>query len=128
MGISIEPPGPGVVPVPAASLSNYGKVTGPAASAVIATITSPPAGVYTVTLYNELSGTVAAADQDNIKLLVDGVTITTLPLSAVIASGDVQPPLTITVKSSGTSIVVEAVGAATGTAVYSSLIIATKVA
>lgn len=127
MGISIDPPGPAQLGVPGASLVAQVSATGPLANTTIANIAALPAGLYKIDVYLELSGTVAAADQDNIRLQVDGVTVSRLNMSAAITSGDVNSPVTIYARSNGTSIRVQSVGAATGTAIYGTMIVATQV-
>ena len=127
MGVQIQPPGPAVSPVPVASLFNYGSVTDPGALATIASISSPGAGTYSVTAYPEVSGTTAAADEDNMQLVVDGTVKSTIPVPSNVTTGGQGQPVTAVVQTTGTSIAVRSVAAGTSTAVYSCLIVATKV-
>src|SRR5215472_10757265 len=105
------------------SLFNFGAVTGPAAGAAIVSIPNVPAGFYHVEVSAYLSGTLAAADTDNIRLQTPAVgggqqNDPALPLEQVanapiplLEIGRIQLPATGTVS-------VNAIGAGTGTAVY----------
>jgi|ERR1700722_86312 len=127
MGIEIQPPGPDSTPVPSASLTTHTSATGPGAAGSLGAINAIPAGVYSITVYLSLSGTTAAADQDNARLQVDSGTIVTLPLNTSLTTGVVMPPITIVAASVGTNIRVQTIGAGTATAVYDCTIVATKV-
>jgi len=127
VGISVEPPGPSDPLAPTPSLVNKNVTTGPAAGAGLATIAAPPAGIYKVDVYVEYSGTVAAADQDNLRLQVDSVTLVGLLASAAITSGDVNPIQSFIVRTIGTNIRIQAVALATATAVYTTMLVATQV-
>lgn len=128
MGIEITPPGPAESLAPATSLGVYGSVTGPAAGATIAAVTTPAAGAYSVTVYVELTGTVAAADQDNLQLFDDNVVVTRVPASASISSGNVNPQFNFQVVTDGIhNIIVKAAAAGTGTAVYNVTLVVTRV-
>ena len=128
MGVQIQPPGPAVSPVPAASLLNYGANTAPTAFKTLAIISSPPAGVYKVTVYPELSGTVSSSDEDNMRLAVDGTVLATIQVPAQLTTGGQGQPISVYVRTVGTSISVQAVAAGGASAVYAVLLIATKVA
>lgn len=127
MGVLIQTPGALGSIAEQASLTNYSSVTAPAAGGVLASLASPPAGVYQVQIIAGLTGTVAAADQDNIELVVDGSVITVLLLPAVVEGATDSPPFVIQVKTAGTSIQLKAVGAGTATAVYRTMLVATRV-
>lgn len=127
MGISIEPPGPADPVAATPSLLQFGTSLGPAAGVNIASLVAPPPGVYEIELYSELSGTCAAADQDNLNLVINAVQITRLPLSAVITSGDVQPMLRFLQRVAAGNISIQARALATATAQYTCLIVATLV-
>lgn len=113
-----------------ASLFAFGTATGPAGGGAIVSIPNVPPGLYHAEVAAYLSGTVAAADTDNIRLQVpkaDGSggqqNGPTLPLIGVV---NVTPPLEeigrVQVAALGT-VSVNAVGAATGTAVYHVLLV-----
>ena len=121
MGISIEPPGP-VDPVGAQSdLVNYGSVTAPAGGAAIATATTPPPGVYDIYVWAEISGTYTSADQDNIRLSINGSVIVFLPLQCLPATGQVQAPIVIRQRVTAGSVVIQARSAGGAAAVYACL-------
>jgi hypothetical protein len=127
MGIQVVAPGPVDALAPQASLLNYGKATGPSAFAIIASITPTIPGIYNVKIHPGLSGTVAPADQDNIFLAVNGAGQITLILSAAITSGDVQPVQEMNINWTAGLIEVQTGAAATGTAIYSCLLVATRI-
>lgn len=127
MGISIAPPGPADPLAPASSLTTHSTATGPGAAASLGAINAPPAGVYKVDIYLSLSGTVAAADQDNARLQVDSATIVTLPLNTSLTTGVVMPPITVYVTTAGVNIRIQTIAAGTGTAVYDCTFVATRI-
>ena len=105
--------------------SNHNVTTGPAANAALAQLTGLPAGRYAVTVYAYFSGTVTAAEADNIQLLVDGAQTDVLAVAPVAAAGDVEP-LTFEHLTTTGAIALEAVGAAGGAAVYHTLLVVAK--
>src|SRR5271155_3252113 len=127
MGITIEPPGPPLTIAQQVSISAYGKVTGPAASGVIAQITGVPGGTYQVTVIPELAGTITAAEQDNMQLLSNASVKYTIPVQALPTTGAPQQQTSSIVFNGGGTFTVEAVGAGGAAAVYSALIIATRI-
>jgi hypothetical protein len=128
MGLYVEPPGPDVASGLVASQHAFNQTTAPGAGAVLAVINNPPAGLYQVTAYCEISGTITAAEQDNILIQVDNNTFSHIPIQAIPTSGLVQEPFQCTVLSNGTNIRLEAVGAGGVAAVYTTVLIANKVA
>jgi len=126
MGIQITPPSPIAPSAPVASLYKYGVTTSPSANVVLASIATPPAGFYRVRIYVELSGTISASDQDNIRLTVDAVNLTNLLLSAVTPTQNVPTPIEIVVETTGTSIQVKSIAAGTTGAVYGVLVVADR--
>jgi hypothetical protein len=126
MGIAIRPPGPADPVTPTASLMNRGTATGPAAGQVIAVINVPPPGVYHVRIYLSLSGTITAAEQDNMKLLVNSVVLTNLPVDAVAETVNVSPVIECDVSVPAGNISVQAIAAAGVAAVYSCFLVATR--
>lgn len=127
MGIEVSPPGPADPLVPAASLVTHSTATGPGAATSLGAINAPPAGTYKVDIYLQLTGTTAAADQDNVRLQVDSVTIVTLPLNTSLTTGVVMPPISIIVTTAGTNIRLQTVAAGTATAAYSATTVITRV-
>jgi|SRR5215472_188868 len=110
------------------SLFAFGAVTGPAGGAAIVTIPNVPAGVYHVEVSAYLSGTVAAADTDNLRLQVPSTAggqqnSSQLPLVEV---ANTPTPLEeigrVQIGANG-SVSVNAIGAGTGTAVYHVLLV-----
>lgn len=128
MGLYVEAPGPEISSTLAPSQHAFNQTTAPAASAVLAVINTPPAGVYQVTAYIELSGTITAAEQDNVLIQVDNGTFSHIPVQALPTTGVVQTPFQCVVQTFGTNIRLEAIGAGGVAAVYTTVLIATKVA
>jgi len=83
MGISIDPPGPVDALVPAQSLYKYNTATAPVAAADVAVITAPPLGIYAVNVAAYFTGTVTAADGDNLELVANGAVLTPFLLPAI---------------------------------------------
>lgn len=102
--------------------SNHNVTTGPAASAVLASLTGLAPGRYSITVYTYLAGTVTAADADNMELLVDGSVTDVLAVPPVAADGDVPPQQFEHITTTG-AIKVQAVGAGGGSAVYHTLLV-----
>ncbi len=116
MGVSVAPPGPADPVAATPSLAAFGSVVGPAGGGTIAQIVAPPAGVYELLIYNGLSGTITVAEQDNLRLVVNAVTIVTLPIDAVADTTANSPPLRLIVRN--------AAGVA---AAYTTLLVATLI-
>ena len=105
------------------SYSLYGTANAPTAGTVVVSIPGVAAGVYVCTVWALLSGTLAAGDQDNIRLQVPAVgggqqnsqTILLVPTANVWA-----PPLVIgrLIIGANGAVSVNAVGAATAGSVY----------
>lgn len=112
-----------------ASTTGSGTVTSPGALAVIAGTGFLPAGIYQVYVTFDLSGTVAAADTNNIRLISTGATPATIPLENNI--GTVEQtfgPFEIKVTGLvGDQITLQAIGAGTVGSVYSGTVSATLV-
>jgi hypothetical protein len=109
------------------SNSAHGAITSPTAGQAIATITGAnlPAGQYTVSGTVYVDGTVAAADDDNMKLTVGGVTIMVIAYNGEATDQGVTiPPVTVTVNGAQ-SIALSAVAVGTTGAVYHGTIVAT---
>ena len=126
MGIQITPPSPIAASAPVASLYKYGTTTSPGSNAQLAAISTPPAGFYRVKIYAELSGTISATDQDNIRLNVDAVNLTNLPLSAVAPTQNIPTPIEIVVETTGTNITVKGIAAGTTGSIYGVLVVADR--
>ena len=128
MGIAIQTPGALGSIAEQVSLAAYNSTTSPGAGATLANIATPPAGVYSITAYTDLTGTVSATDQDNIQLAIDGVAQITLMVPAVVEGAAISPPFTFQYKTNGTSISLKANSAGTVSSVYRTLLSATRVA
>jgi hypothetical protein len=129
MGIEITPPGLVATLVPSASLQAKGSVTAPTASQSIASIPTPPAGLYQCTFYTELSGTITAAEQDNFRVLYNGGTAFNVLSQATPTTGVVQVPFTINLQLNGLNgINLQALAAGGVAAVYSGMAIVTRIA
>lgn len=127
MGITISPPGPESPLAPQASQVVHNTAAAPIAGQICGTLTPTTPGVYKIDIYAEGSGTLSASDQDNVRLQVDSVTISTLPFSAVNTAGVVMPVVTFYARSTGLNVRLQSIAAATATAVYAFLIVITKV-
>lgn len=104
-----------------------GSATNPTANAVIATVAIPSAGLWEITVYAFLSGTIAAGDLSNMQVRQNAtVRFNALPLPAVAATTSSVPPFTMVVKCSvNDTVSVNAVGAASGAAaVYNAGLVA----
>ena len=102
--------------------SSHNITTGPAAGAALAALTGLAAGRYSVQVYAYLSGTVTAADADNVELLVDGTVTDTLAVPPAAASGPVEPQSFEHITTTG-AIKVQAVGAGGASAVYHTVLV-----
>jgi hypothetical protein len=127
MGISVEPPGPVDSLAPAGSVINFGSVTAPGAAGLITAVTPTVAGTYQVRIIFNLQGTPSAADINNIKLVVNGSTKSTLVLSPAVTSNGADLDITLNIAWTAGSIAVEAVAAGTAGAIYSCNMIVTQV-
>lgn len=108
------------------SQTGYGSVTGPAAGGVIAQLPALPPGLYDVAWQAYQSGTLAAAEVDNMQLANFGVGSLGRGLFPGVANQGPIPQLTQRVQTTAGEVVcVEAVALATGTAVYHAQIMAT---
>jgi hypothetical protein len=109
-----------------ASVMNAGSVTGPTAGQAITSITIPFSGVWQIGWTVGLGGTTAGADRNNFQLQ-QGVSVL---LTSMNASGtgtqSTEPTVTLPL-SAGTVISVNAIGAGTGTAIYSAQLVAVPV-
>jgi hypothetical protein len=135
MSIKIVPPGPASLSGDAgASVSGHGVVTGPGVGANIVTIAAGNLVLgtsYQLDVYYYLNGTTASpADDDNIRIVFNGATVMILPWDGAITTGG--PPLHASIVSPPSNgvgaIQVQAIGAATGTAIYHVTIVATPLA
>lgn len=110
------------------SLSADGSVTSPAAFANLASISPIPAGTYEVTVDFELSGTVAATDNNNIRIVSPGGTPSPILLDNNITTGE-QTFGPFVMQTNGGAISLQtSTNAGTAGSVYSGTIIATPVA
>jgi len=100
----------------AATTEAAGQVTSPAAGATVVQLTGLPAGDYAVTWTVELSGTLAAADANNFRLL-NGASAVLDSDNLAVAGTYPQPGVVITVPASG-SVSIQAIAAGTVGAVY----------
>jgi hypothetical protein len=128
MGIQVTPPGPATSLAPQASLSAFGSATAPTAGAAIVTLAAPAPGTYQITVYEYLTGTVTAADQDNMTVQVNGVIKGTILEPGVAAGATMPAPFTLTVSVPAGNITVNAIGAGGASAVYHVSIVATRIA
>ena len=132
MGLTIEAPGPAIDSGQSgASVCGHGTATSPGAAASIASVAaaSLTAGqVYKLDVYAYIDGTVAAAtDDDNMRLVINGVTIgATLCINANTAD---QNPVSMTIVTPAVdgvhNITLQTIVAGTAGAVYHGTLIAT---
>jgi hypothetical protein len=127
MGIQIEPPGPVDSLAPQASVTNFGSVTGPTLGTVVAATGTVSAGTYSVVVQTDLNGTVTTADVNNTELLVGATVIVTLLNGDITNTDNTNPAINVTVPSGGATISTKTIGAGSGTATYSQLIVATRI-
>lgn len=108
---------------PAPSQQATASVTGPGAGATITSI-ALPAGIYTVNWLVGLRGTTAAVDGDNFQLVI-GATVLAQSIS-LSASGteQQQQPIQVEVAVGGQTLSIQAIAAATATAVYRAQLVA----
>lgn len=112
------------------SVSAYGTATGPIAAAAISTIAagSLPAGYYKIQVGVRIDGTLATADRDNFIIKAGATTIRQILCSDVADSGNIINVEMYRTLDGSTALTVNALGAATATAVMSATITATRVA
>ena len=101
--------------------SNHAATTGPAASAALAAPVGLTPGRYAIDVYASLSGTVTAAEADNVQLLVDG-TQTDVVIVAPVANGPAVKQSFEHLTATG-AIALEAVANAGGSAIYHTLLV-----
>jgi hypothetical protein len=104
-------------PVTGSSVTADGAVTGPAAGAPIASV-SLTQGQWLVQWRTALGGTTAAAEQDNFGLYLGAALQETSENGSASGTDIQQDPVTVDVPAGGATLVVNAIGAGTGTAVY----------
>jgi hypothetical protein len=120
-------PGPLTSAFNAASLAASGAATSPGATTVIATLAAPPAGLYQVGARAYVSGTVAAADGDNVELMA-GAAVLGVVLVPPLANSTFDDPMFVTWRSNGaTALTLQTIGAGTAASVYHGSIIATQI-
>ncbi len=95
--------------------------TGPAAAADLAHLTGLTHGRYAIDVYAALSGTVTAAEADNVELLVDG-SATDVIIVAPVANGPAVKQSFEHLTTTG-AIGLKAVANAGGSAVYHTLLV-----
>jgi hypothetical protein len=104
------------------TVSAHDATTGPAAGAALASLSGLTPGRYAVDVYGYFSGTVTAAEADNIELLVDG-TPADVVLVAPVANGPAVKQSFEHLTADGT-IGLQAVGNAGASAVYHTVLVA----
>ena len=102
--------------------SNHNVTTGPASGAALAQLSGLTAGRYAITVYVYFSGTVTAADGDNIELLVDGSVVDVLPVPPVAAAGGAAQPMMFEHLTTTGAIKLQAVAAGGASCVYHTLL------
>lgn len=118
---------------PGPAYSNYAAAAAPAAGAAIVSL-AVPAGTYEVAIEAYYTGTVAAADNDNIELQSDPVTAATFVnqgiylLPGLAAAANAVAPTRRIIVTAQSTIKVIAVGAATASSVYHVAVRALEVA
>lgn len=111
-------------PVIGTSSTGMNAVTNPGAFATIATTNSLPAGTYSVTATVYVSGTVTAADANNMEFFGTGIATTKIAYPGV-ANTPVTLTANITTTGAG-AIGVQSIGAASGvSAIYNASIVVT---
>lgn len=127
MGIEITPPAAGVTLPPQASLTAFASITAPGAGGALGTVVAPPAGTYKARVYVSLTGTLTAAEVNNVKLLANGATVAILAIAGAAAAGQVQPPFELDFTANGVNnVVVQAIAGGGVAAVYSVTLILTR--
>lgn len=94
-----------------------GNITSPAAGATVVSFGTVPAGEYTLNWQVELSGTLAAAEQDNFEVVIPAVG-NKVSVNGIAALLYPQEPVVINVPAGGAVIKITSVGAGTVGAVY----------
>src|SRR5262249_57146227 len=108
----------GLPPVYGDSVGVTTAATGPAGGGVVATITPGVAGRWAIQIVAGYGlGVVAAVENANMRLVIDGTNVTTLP---VVASQHVMVPCGtfFATLTAAQAVQVQAISAGTGTAVY----------
>ena len=108
------------------SQTAYGSVAAPAAGTVFASLAIATTGEYEVVVYPRYSGTVAAAELDNVVIYSGPTQIGRIPMDAAVGGPGSPYRLPRVVAASGTAINVAALGAATAGSVYRAGIVATR--
>ncbi len=127
MGISIAPPGPEDTIAPQKSRSAIGSQTGPGAGGVIVNISTIAGLVYRVDVLVQLTGTLTAAELNNVKVVNGGTSIALIPTDNAVAAAQESPAVTCFAIGDGNPISVQAIAAAGVAAVYSAALIVTQI-
>lgn len=111
----------------AATVQASGALTAPTAGMAVATVTIPTAGLWEVTAFYFLSGTVAAGDANNLQLKQNTtVRLTPLPLPAV--ANTLPPQLTVVLNcAAADTVTLNAIANGTASAVYNTVLVARQV-
>jgi len=111
------------------TVQSFGSVTNPGALATITSLAIPATGLYDIFASIFLSGTIAAADANNMRLTQQAVNLLTLGIPAVASTTPWPLPSSLTLNcTAGDVIAVKSIGAASGvSAVYNGTIIAQRV-
>jgi hypothetical protein len=111
-----------------ATQQKSGTATAPAAGATVAgNVTIPTAGMWEVTVSVFLSGTVAAGDANNVKLVQNAVDVLNPILMPATANAFPQPTVLVVSAAASDTLAVKAIGAGGASAVYSATIVARQV-
>lgn len=128
MGITVEPPGPADPLAPQASSTSSGTVTGPSAFTSIAGVTSLPAGIYSVTAYYTISGTLTSAELNNLRINANGANLGFIPVPEVNPAGQINDTYQANVQLTGTSsILIQNIAAGGAAAVYTATLVVTRI-
>jgi hypothetical protein len=106
--------------------SVHGAVTGPAANAALAQLTGLAAGRYSVEVSAYFSGTVTAAEADNVQLLVDGTQTDILAIPPAAATTGAIAQFSFEHLTTTGAIALEAIANAGASAVYHVLLVVAK--
>lgn len=106
----------------------YDSAASPAAGGTVVTTSALTAGRYRATVTTQTSGTVTAADFNNVQLMSGTGTVATLVQIPTANSPWTNPALEVTVAAPGAAVLVTAIGSASTSAVYNAQLVVTTLA
>jgi hypothetical protein len=129
MGIEITPPGPATPLASGASITSSGTQTGPAAFTSICGPVGLSAGTYDIKVYFAYSGTMTAAELNNIRVVIGAANQGFIPVANVVSNNPMSPFYQCQgVLAAAGSILLQNIAAAGAAAVYNASVVVTRVA